>query len=68
MYAMQITSGTAEFIGKYFNDGVVPKIEEEKTFFLFGDDAKPNEIVTENTFVMKYDPSVVRHCALFEFE
>jgi hypothetical protein len=67
MYAMQITEDTAEFIGRYFNDGVVPQVGAIKTFFIFGDDTS-SEIMTERNFVLRYDFRVVRHCALFTFE
>jgi hypothetical protein len=64
MYGMRVTHETAGFIGKYFNDGIVPPVTDGNTFFIFGTDS-PGRVVSFEEFAMKHDFSVVRHSALF---
>jgi hypothetical protein len=44
MYIIAVMPETVEFIAKFLNDGVVPEIVAEKTFFIFDED-QPNEIL-----------------------
>lgn len=66
MYVMRITEDTAEFIGKHFNDGVVPDRGDNTNFFLIGDDDTPNKIVSMDEFVMDYDFAAVPKSHLFK--
>jgi hypothetical protein len=45
MYIIAVMPETVEFISKFLNNGVVPEIQVEKTFFVF-DEGQPNEILT----------------------
>lgn len=68
MYAMRITEHTAEFIGKYFNNGVVPKVDAGMTFFLIRDDDDPHNVVSLDTFAMNFDVSAVQQSTLFKVD
>lgn len=68
MYAMRITEDTAEFIGKHFNNGVVPKVSEGMTFFLIKDDDDPHNVVTLDHLVMTFDVSAVKQSTLFKVD
>lgn len=66
MYAIQITKDTVDFIAKFFNDGVVPKLEAGNTYFIFGDDSRPNEIITEQEFVCLHgNKMLLQHTSVY---
>ena len=51
-YAIEITEESQLAISA-INSGVIPQIEEERTFFIIGDDDTPNEIVNQYELVKK---------------
>jgi hypothetical protein len=52
-FAIRIDEESIDFIAK-INGGLAPKIEEEETFFIVGDDNTPNEILTRDNMVKKF--------------
>jgi hypothetical protein len=59
MYAIKVAPDTVKFIAEHFNDGVIPQVEKETTFFVFGED-QPNEIVSEDECKKRFGAEPVR--------
>ena len=67
MYVILITEDSADFIAKYFSDdGLAPKIEDGKSYFVIGDDNRPNEILSVNDFVSRYGPGFASSMSIFK--
>lgn len=68
LYAMRITRETASFIGQFFNNGVMPPVGDEHSYFVFGDPDKSNEVLSLHDFVLRHDFRILHHCAIFTMD
>ena len=57
-YAIAITKPSQEFLAT-LNEGVVPQIEDPRTFFIIHGGETPNEIVTRSEMIQRYGTSYV---------
>lgn len=66
-YAMQVTDTTANFVAKYFNDGVIPEQTPGEMTLIIIDEDGPSKIVTMTQFDGLFGNGweVVKHSTLF---